>query len=574
MVRAKPVRYVTSVRIVIRGRVDAINVILVLPATRSKTVLVVTLVIRVRLGLAVYHVTPARTVTPVRLRLLVRLVTPARSATLLVILVFLVKSFMEGDILGIDNIGGVMDKLERAKICKTCYYCEQGVEKSISVDDKVTLCQKCYTCQQGIDKSVTAQNFQQGKVSDTDRASLCQNCYTCQQGVDKSVNIDNMPKAGSPSQQFTWFVFPTNMCNLKCKYCYANNKPGMMTKETAEKVISWLFTKQVSKDIFVHFFGGEPTYNWDILEFIVEVGNQTAKTHGVKVAWSMTTNGTMLDSSRLDWIEANFKKEGPFLLSIDGRPETHDRYRIYPKGTGSHKGIPVDEILKRWPKIECRPTIEPDTAKDWIEDYKWLRNKGFRNIAIEPDYETEWSDSQLWDYEKMLLGLGRYYILAKLANQPIYMKWIDGIKNGLATGKAPGGAMCGTAINCAAIDHLGYIFPCQRYASYSDPDNYAIGDVEKGWDEYKLLETQKLMREDVHGDILAGNNCEKCSAGLFCYKGCNAANRKIMGSREIALPFYCKLTQIDVRVALSVLGQLGELGLRQGSGQSRGCGRK
>lgn len=511
-----------------------------------------------------------------------------------------------------------MDKSERAKLCKTCYFCEQGVDKAVSVDEigttplrfsdvlsseeELKSCQNCYTCQQGVDKSVTAKDVQQGRVvanlsaeeesqlcrncytcqqgvdksvtartmGGTERASQCQNCYTCQQGVDKSVNIDNMGKGGAG--QFTWFVFPTNMCNLRCKYCYANNQPGKMTKETAEKVISWLFTKQPNKSILVHFFGGEPTFHWEMVEFIVEVGNQTAKAHGVQVSWSMTTNGTMLDESRLDWIQARFKKDGPFLLSIDGRPETHDKYRIHANGMGSHKDIPIAEILKRWPNIECRPTIEPETAKDWIEDYRWLRNRGFKNIAIEPDYETEWTDSQLYDYEKMLLELGRYYVLAKQANQPIYMKWLDGVKNCLASNVPPGGTMCGTAINCAAIDHQGYLFACQRYASYSDPDKFAIGDAENGWDELKLLETQRLMRSEVYGDVVSGNNCGKCGARLFCFKGCNAANRKVMGSREIALPFYCTLTRIDVRVALSILGQLGELNLRQGVGQNKVCG--
>jgi uncharacterized protein len=473
-----------------------------------------------------------------------------------------------------------MDKLERAKLCRTCYFCEQGVDKAVSIDDtattislspegEATFCQTCYSCEQGVDKSVTARN----RPSGGDRSAMCKNCYSCQQGVDKSVTADTINrKLVEQPQEFTWFVFPTNMCNLRCKYCYANNQPGKMDKETAEKIIYWLFVKQPVKKFLVHFFGGEPTYNWEIMEFMVEVGNQTAKTKGVEVTWSMTTNGTLInDTAKLDWIGASFRKNNPFLLSIDGRPETHDKSRVYANGKGSYKDIPVDEILRRWPNIECRPTIEPETAKDWIEDFRWLRNKGFKNIAIEPNYESEWSTEQLWDYENMLIELGKYYVYAKQEGQPIFMKWVEGIKNGLASGMPPAGSMCGIATNVAAIDHRGYLFPCQRYASYSEPDKYAIGHVETGWDELKLLETKRLLRSDVSGDILSGNNCDKCSARLFCYKGCNAANRKVMGTREISLPFYCKLTRIDVRVALSVLAELGELTLRQQGAGQRMC---
>lgn len=481
-----------------------------------------------------------------------------------------------------------MDKAERAKLCRNCYFCEQGVDKAISVDDRPTLspeekaklCQNCYTCQQGVDKSVTADTIRSTGLGSQaiesftveERAKLCRNCYTCQQGVDKSVTADTMRKKGGESAPFTWFVFPTNTCNLACKYCYASNRPGKMTKDTAEKVLDWLVNKQPNNQISVHFFGGEPTVNWDILQFVVEVGNQMVKDKPErKIGWSMTTNGTLLFPDRLDWIQTSFK-ENPFLLSLDGREQTHDKYRVHPNGSGSFKEIPVNDILRRWPNIECRPTIEPDTAKDWLEDYRWLRNTGFKNIAIEPDYEAEWTPEQLYDYENLLLQLGKYYVYAKLANRPIYMKWIDGIKSGLKTGQPPAGSMCGIAYNCAAIDHEGYIYPCQRYASYSDPEKYAIGDVVNGWDELKLLETRRLLRSEVCGDILSGNNCAKCEVRLFCHKGCNAANLKLMGSREIALPYYCILTRIDVRVALAVLAELGELTLRETGGRGQACG--
>jgi uncharacterized protein len=468
------------------------------------------------------------------------------------------------------------------ELCKSCYTCQQGVSSDVTADNreekkvqlteeqKAELCRNCYTCQQNVGGG------QQRVMTPGEKERLCKNCYTCQQGVSSNVTADTMKgqAAGVSPNWFCWFIFPTNACNLSCKYCYANNKPGYMTKETMHKMLTWLFEKQPNKNITCHFFGGEPTIKWEMLVDIVQLGNAMAKSNGYNVRWSMTTNGVLLDKDKLDFVEANFRPGNPFLLSIDGRPETHDKYRVFANGKPSHHLIPVDEILRRFPNIECRPTINPDTAKDWFEDYRWLRNKGFRNIAIEPNFETDWTEEQLRDFEHLMEQLGKYWVYARKAGKPIHMKFIDGTLNALRSNReAPTDRMCGVGYNSGGIDFRGKLYACQRYASYNDPEKYALGDVENGWDEYKLLETQNLYRFQVNGDISQGYNCATCSIRKFCYKGCNAANQKFMGNRAISMPMYCALAKIEVKVGLQVLAEVNLLGTGQGTQSAPTCQR-
>lgn len=464
------------------------------------------------------------------------------------------------------------------ELCRKCYTCEQGVDSSITIDDRkaqkesltdeqrAKLCRNCFTCQQGDASSP------QRVLTPGERERLCRKCYTCEQGVSKDVTAAQMQeKKGVSPEWFCWYIFPTNACNLRCSYCYANNKPGYMSKEIMHQMLTWLFIKQPHKNVTCHFFGGEPTVMWDMLVDIVQLGNAMAKTNGYSVRWSMTSNGVLLDKVKLDFIEANFRPGNPFLLSIDGRPKTHDKYRVFEGGKPSHHLIPVDEILKRFPTIECRPTINPDTAKDWFEDYRWLRNKGFKNIAIEPNFEVEWTAKQLVDFERLMEELGRYWVYAYKAGKPIHMKFIDGTLSALKSDKdAPVDRMCGVAFNSGGIDHRGKLYACQRYASYNDPEKYALGDVENGWDEFKLLETQNLFRSQVGGDTSRGYNCHTCSIRKFCFKGCNAANKKFMGSREIAVPMYCELSKIEIKVGLQILAELNLLGTNQ-SKQCQRC---
>jgi len=202
-----------------------------------------------------------------------------------------------------------------------------------------------------------------------------------------------------------------------------------------------------------------------------------------------------------------------------------------------------------------------------------LRNKGFKAIAVEPDFECEWSPEQLQDYENLLLQLGHFYVLKQQTDDPMRLKFIDTVMQGLNNPEMPGGTMCGVAANCAGIDHRGMLYACQRYASYNDPDKYALGDVVNGWDEYKRMKAQQLFRQNVSGDVSKGYNCNTCWVRKFCFKGCNAANRKWMGRRDMSLPMYCELNRIEVKAALVTLADLGWLRFDRQSGNAanRGC---
>ena len=64
----------------------------------------------------------------------------------------------------------------------------------------------------------------------------------------------------------------TNKCNLACKYCYANggnycSSEGIMKVETAKATLD-TFLKRYRNIRVIQFFGGEPTFNLDVIEFV------------------------------------------------------------------------------------------------------------------------------------------------------------------------------------------------------------------------------------------------------------------------------------------------------------------
>jgi sulfatase maturation enzyme AslB (radical SAM superfamily) len=77
----------------------------------------------------------------------------------------------------------------------------------------------------------------------------------------------------------------------------------------------------------------------------------------------------------------------------------------------------------------------------------------------------------------------------------------------------------------------------------------------------------------VTGDVSKGFNCVTCEVRKFCHQGCNAANIKFMDNRAIALPMYCTLSKIGIRVGLEILSEISALKLQDGNSKA-GCGCK
>lgn len=54
----------------------------------------------------------------------------------------------------------------------------------------------------------------------------------------------------------------TDSCNLKCKYCFVQQKPHFMTKDIAFKCVDYLYNNIIKqnrkKKGDLTFFGGEP----------------------------------------------------------------------------------------------------------------------------------------------------------------------------------------------------------------------------------------------------------------------------------------------------------------------------
>jgi len=146
--------------------------------------------------------------------------------------------------------------------------------------------------------------------------------------------------SGRTPAPFTLLAKPAGAaCNLACTYCFYLGKDQLypdsrlrMTDKVLKSYIKQLLASQQAGEVSVAWQGGEPSLmGLDFFQRSVELVNKY-KRPGQRVAYSLQTNGTLLDD---DWCA--FFKQHDFLigLSLDGPAEMHNTYRVDKGGQGS-----------------------------------------------------------------------------------------------------------------------------------------------------------------------------------------------------------------------------------------------
>jgi uncharacterized protein len=328
----------------------------------------------------------------------------------------------------------------------------------------------------------------------------------------------------------------TRSCNLKCSYCFAkanNSRKKTMSFDMAKKCVDFLMKNASEADmselqtggrgrqVEISFWGGEPLIEWELIKKIA-VYAEKVKPANVNLVFAGTTNGTLLTKDKFDFMEEH---KIYFMLSFDGTEETHNKYRIFKNGKGSHSVVEKNAIdaLKKWSFFRARLSLYPERMDHFYEDVKYLIDLGFNNIVFSPVYEFDWKTKH-WNtfikQGKMVVDLlvehkknGRAITIGHFLNycQKESPKWWS----------------CGAGKSYVGIDYDGSIWPCHRFCKFDDERPWqekemCIGHVEFGITrpEARKPFLEKENKNCLGCDIDVNNNCRG---------SCYAANFDIMG---------------------------------------------
>ena len=97
-------------------------------------------------------------------------------------------------------------------------------------------------------------------------------------------------------------------CNLRCDYCFASEGDyqcgrTLMSTEVALKAVDYLLQESKGRrSIEIDFFGGEPLMNFDVVKEVVSYGRSLEKKMDKSFYFTITTNGTLLDDEKINYI--------------------------------------------------------------------------------------------------------------------------------------------------------------------------------------------------------------------------------------------------------------------------------
>lgn len=342
----------------------------------------------------------------------------------------------------------------------------------------------------------------------------------------------------------------TNQCNLACPYCFEERDERRMDLGTGKDILTYLH-KSADSPGFT-FFGGEPMLEWD--RVIVPLVLWDREKEWSKSRFNMTTNGTLLDEERLEFL---FNQDIHFMLSMDGDRETQDSGRPMRNGSSSFDKLMkiIPALLKKRPGQVVRSTLTPASCGRLFDDLMFFEKTGFQNVAVLPDMFASWTSEHI---ELLAREIGRYesYLIDRYRTGKDPLLFFDYrgsfllVAQAVQAGKAKqrrtnsecrAWNQCGFGIRgSASADVFGNLYGCHHASPLNRDSPFWIGDVYHGLDTDKA---EALIRQ-YDPMKLGGEKCKDCALDKVCNGGCKPNNYQIFGDFHMVPEIYCRWYQI------------------------------
>lgn len=328
---------------------------------------------------------------------------------------------------------------------------------------------------------------------------------------------------------YSYLIKPaSSLCNMRCKYCFyadvSNQREiksyGIMQSIITEKLIDSVFSELLKGDeVLFAFQGGEPTLAG--LDYFIHFTAYVKANieSGIKVQYSLQTNGLLLDDS---W--CSFLAQNNFLvgLSLDGSLAFHDENRIDANGKGSWRRITAAKACLEKHKVEYNIlwVLTNNIARYPQKVWNFLCEHDIKFVQFIPCLSNLDSD-EISPYALLpkrfasfYVQLFRYWAQALYNGQYRSIKLFDDICNLL---KRNAVTACGFTGKCQiqyVIEADGSVFPCDFYVL----DKWKMGNIAQ-------LTPSQLKANICCDDFLKrkrtfGKVCETCPYIKLCGGGC------------------------------------------------------
>ena len=205
-------------------------------------------------------------------------------------------------------------------------------------------------------------------------------------------------------------VVPTWQCELRCRYCTIPKQDGrVMPRKIMDGAIELLLSSDADA-VRLHFFGGEPLLEWDLIQHAIDTGERRAAACGSTIEFQITTNGFALSEAMLDELAAH---DVHMQLSFDGDAQTqHDFRRSLIKGRDPYVNSPAlrhDWLSSRAISHAVIQVVHPDNADRMVDNFEHILGLGYRLVQINYAIGANWPDHAIEAYAAGLQRIGEIF---------------------------------------------------------------------------------------------------------------------------------------------------------------------
>ena len=270
----------------------------------------------------------------------------------------------------------------------------------------------------------------------------------------------------------------TTICNLKCKYCFADCSPQKgeyMQEDVMRRIIEDMYSMP-SKKITFELQGGEPLCYKAGMRRFIEIAEELREGKDKIVQYRTVTNGTLIDD---EFIGMAKKYNITFGVSLDGPKDMTDQVRLKADGSGAfddiiagirrarEAGLKIDGSVCTLGQHNCHDgnRIAEFFAKEGIAFKPRPANILGREIqAMTTTKSGEWADVYKTLYRRSKeLGVTNFSI--HIYEENVYTPVRDYICL-----RYP----CGAAREIVSINPDGTVYPCD---GFKGEKRFAMGNI-------------------------------------------------------------------------------------------------
>lgn len=356
--------------------------------------------------------------------------------------------------------------------------------------------------------------------------------------------------------------------NILCKYSHYAEKvalfdgegPWEMSTEHLESVVKQHITMTAGEEVVFTWKGGEPLLAG--LDFFRRaVALQAEWGAGRRVRNRLRTNGTLVDE---EWAQFLADENFEVVVSIDGPPAIHDRFRLSKEGKGGswedvQRGIEC--LQAAGANVQSSTAIHRVNEEQGLEVYGFLRSLGITAMEFEPAVERE---ANLRARDLGLRFATPPPLRRNLKCQPrvsswsvtprgyahfmieVFERWVrndvgsvtitffdDALKRWLGASEG----LCAfneTCNNCLTVEHDGSLFACDQFV-YPSHRRGELGkeSLQEVAESPRQLEFAHSKKRDLP------EQCRRCRYRFACHGGCPRLRFARSSEGEPGLHYLC-----------------------------------